>query len=386
MEKNKIEIKEMNFEQIETRKQEIKTMLDGDMELEALEALTNEVDALEQRRLDIKESVETRAKEIKEVVETEEAVILETRNAKEEKNTMTKEYGTDSMEYRNGFMKTLLGQELSEVEERAYLHTTVNTEAVIPKELQNMIYSNMEEQHPILADVQVLRSGAVISIAKHTAIVAGDARVVAEGEANEDEENTFVNVALVGKKFSKHIDISYELDAMSIPAFEDYLVQEIGARLGAAMAREIVRQIKEDLSEDNVVEAVAPGTLDLADVLGAMGALKGAGKVNIYTNNATLYGAIATLDSQHFGFLNNAQENISGQLLGNSIKSEDALDEGDVLFLDPKQFVWNEVRGITFETDRDIKKGVRTIAGHALASGTLTNDKAGSLITVGSAA
>lgn len=291
----------------------------------------------------------------------------------------------DKAEYRTAFLKTLLGEKLSEAETRAFTHTTANTAQVMPEELQNKIYSTMEEAHPLLADVQILRTGAVISIVKHTAIVAGDAKVVAEGVANDDEENTFVNVTLSGKDFSKHVDFSYRLGAMSIPAFEQYLVKEISDRIGAAMAKDIVTQIKADLAVANKFPAAVPGTLAKADVLKGFGLLKGTGKVFVYANNATFYGNIANMTGADglLSFIPNYQDQIAGQLFGKGIKEEDALAAGEVLLLDPTQFIYNVVQDIMLERDKDIKKHVHTIAGFAIAEGTLTNDKAGALITVG---
>ncbi len=387
-----MEIKDMDFKAIETRKAEITAMLDDkDLDIDKLEELDKEVDALEQRKLDIEKDVEVRKALLDKVAKAEDAEVIEIANSKhiEERNKMeTIKYDNTSVEFRNAFLKNLMGKELTEVEERAFLHTTANTGAVIPKELENKIYSNMEEQHPILADVNVFGTGTVISIAKHTAIVAGDAGKKGEGVANDDEQNTFVNVTLAGNKFTKHVDLSYELDAMSIPAFEQYLVQEIGARLGAAMARDIVAQIKTDAAAANKFEAATPGTLALEDFLKGLGQLKGAGKVYVYTNNTTLYNNIAAVegDAGRVSFVGNFQDGVAATLLGKGIKEEDAVADGELLILDPKQFTWNEVRGITFEQDRDIKKGVRTIAGHAIAEGTLTNDKAAVVIEVGAAA
>ena len=387
-----MEIKDMDFKAIETRKAEITAMLDDkDLDIDKLEELDKEVDALEQRKLDIEKDVEVRKALLDKVAKAEDAEVIEIANSKhiEERNKMeTIKYDNTSVEFRNAFLKNLMGKELTEVEERAFLHTTANPGAVIPKELENKIYSNMEEQHPILADVNVLRTGTVISIVKHTAIVAGDAAKKGEGVANDDEQNTFVNVTLAGNKFTKHVDLSYELDAMSIPAFEQYLVQEIGARLGAAMARDIVAQIKTDVAAANKFEAATPGTLALEDFLKGLGQLKGAGKVYVYTNNTTLYNNIAAVegDAGRVSFVGNFQDGVAATLLGKGIKEEDAVADGELLILDPKQFTWNEVRGITFEQDRDIKKGVRTIAGHAIAEGTLTNDKAAVVIEVGAAA
>ena len=377
-----LEVKNMNTEQIETRKTEILDLLDNGKDVD-MKALNEEVDALELRNKEIKESVETRNKLVKDVIKNGNVI------SKKEDNKMEKrEFGIESVEYRNAFLKKMTGQELTEIEERAYVHTTANTAAVLPAELQNKIYSNMEEQHPILRDVQILRSGVAISIVKHTAIVDGDAKVVAEGVANDDEQNTFVEVVLAGKKFSKHVDFTYELEAMALPAFQSYLVNELSDRLGAAMAKDIVDTIRTGLAADNKFAAALPETLALEDVLKGLGLLKGASQTFVYTNGATFYTGIAALQGRDglVGFIPNYAEQISGQLLGKAIKVEDALADGEVLVLDPKQFLYNIVRDITIESDKDIKKGVTTIAGHAIAGGSLTNDKAGVMLTVGSAA
>ena len=347
-----------------------------------LEQLTEERNSLVTERDNILGDIEKRKSLLNTVVNANNLDVIKDFQNNEKRSDDKKE--TD-INYRNAFLKNLLGEQLTEVEERAFVHTTVNTEQVIPEELQNKIYSTMEEAHPILADVQVLRTGTVITIVKHTAIVAGDAKIVAEGVANDDEQNTFVNVSLNGKDFSKHVDFSYRLGKMSIPAFEQYLVKEISDRIGAAMAADIYAQIKADLAVTNKFAAATPGTLALADVLKVLGLLKGTGKVNVYTNNETFYNEIATMEGVEgrLSFIPNYQEQIAGQLLGKGIKEEDAVTTGEVLVLDPTQFVYNIVQDIMLERDRDIKKHVHTISGFAIAEGTMTNDKAGAIITVG---
>ena len=348
-----------------------------------LDALTKERDDLVAERKSLIENAEKRQALINTVVNDDNATVV--RNFTPEKKEKETRFNAESPEYRTAFLKKLLGEELTELEERAFVHTTENTGEVIPTELQNKIYSNMEESHPILADVQILRTGAVISIAKHTAIVAGDAAQVNEATANDDEENTFVNVTLSGKDFSKHVDFSYRLGKMAIPAFEKYLVKEIGDRIGAAMAADIIAQIKLDLVAGNKFDAATPGTLALEDILKGLGSLKQTGRVYVYANNATFYGNIAKMEGAEglLSFIPNYQEAISGQLLGKGIKEEDALADGEVLILDPSQFIYNVVQDIMLERDRDIKKHVHTISGFAIAEGSMTNDKAGAIITVG---
>ena len=57
-----MEIKDMDFKAIETRKAEITAMLDDkDLDIDKLEELDKEVDALEQRKLDIEKDVRRKA-------------------------------------------------------------------------------------------------------------------------------------------------------------------------------------------------------------------------------------------------------------------------------------------------------------------------------------
>lgn len=85
-------------------------------------------------------------------------------------------------------------------------------------------------------------------------------------------------------------------------------------------------------------------------------------------------------------FIPDYQNAIVGQLLGIGIKQEDALAEDEILILDPGQYTENVVQPLLIERDKNIKTHVHTIAGIVISGGTMTNDKAGALITIGSAA
>ena len=169
---------------------------------------------------------------------------------------------------------------------------------------------------------------------------------------------------------------------MAIPGFENYLVTEISNRIGSALADDIVAQIKLDVNADNKI--ATGGALGSAHMLEALGKLKQTGRVYVYTNKTTLYGELATIEGEKekLTFLNNLQDNVSAQFIGKAIKEEDALADGEVLVLDPEQFMYNVVQDIMIERDKDIKKHVHTIAGFAIAEGVLTNDKAAAIITV----
>ena len=78
-----LEVKNMNTEQIETRKTEILDLLDNGKDVD-MKALNEEVDALELRNKEIKESVETRNKLVKDVIENGNVI------SKKEDNKMEK--------------------------------------------------------------------------------------------------------------------------------------------------------------------------------------------------------------------------------------------------------------------------------------------------------
>lgn len=384
----------MNKEELLKRLQEIidelkglQDSLSGDEEVnieeveEKSNSLIEEKRSIESKLKDLDDAKAKRNQLLNDIAEGRKGTVIKEINTTEEKGEERK-MNEDNTLYRSAFLKDLLGQKLTEAEERAYVHTTENTEVVVPEELQNKIYSTMEEKHPILADIQYLRTGAVISIVKHTAIVAGDAKEVAEGVANEDEENTFVNVSLAGKDFSKHIDFSYRLGKMSIPAFETYLVNEIGERLASVVAKDVVAQMKKDINAENKQTTAAGLTFE--DVTKALGSLKQVGTVNVYANNASIYGDIVNLKGEtgRDAFVPDYSNDISGRLLGKAIKEEDSLADNEILIVDANQFIWNEVQPLLIERDKNIKTHVHTISGIIIGEGALTNDKAGVLITV----
>lgn len=384
----------MNLEQILKRMNEIETEMKRDGA--DIDALNKEMDTLiaERKRLDSEASNEQKRQALLEKIANQNVgVKIRSFINEDEKNSVKSvEAYLESDEYRSAFVKEILGYEMNDEErkafdavQRAFVHTTENTSAVVPKNLQNAIYSQMEESHPILSDVTILRTGTVMTFVKHTTIDAGDAKNVAEGVANDDEQNTFVNVEITGQDISKHVDYSYRLGKMAIPAFETYLIKEIGDRIGSQWTKNIIAQIKKDLHADNKITVATTGTLALTDVTKALGKTKGVTRLVVYANNTTYYNNIVTLKGAEGqqAYIPNYADGLSGALLGNGIKQEDALADGEILILDPSKYMENVVQDLLIERDKDIKKHVHTISGIVISGGTMLNDKAGALITVG---
>lgn len=288
-------------------------------------------------------------------------------------------------EYKNAFLKTLLGRELTEMENVAYVHTTTQENAPVPTEMLNEIWDLIYGEHHILEDITIYRTGTIMEIMKHTEVKQGKAKQVAEGEANDDEQNTFVKVTLTGKDFSKHVDISYAMQEMSIPAFEAYLKNEIATGIGEELAKAVIAAIGTGIATENKIETAAAGTVSYKDLTKLFGQLKRVGSLNIYATRNTIYNQLVGLtnDSGTPIFQQVINPNVEGALFGAQIKTEDAVADGTILVGDGKKFVFNMIQDIMVESAKDIKKHVVTHSGYARGEGALIDGKAFAQLTLG---
>ena len=368
------ELTEMSVDELLQRQQELAEDIPEEkrdaMTTEEIEQRANDLEAVK-NELEARKQAAAKMEEIRKQV-AEDTGIKPVAKFEEERKM---EFTTESKEYRSGFLKELLGQELSAEERSAvdYVATTGDTTHgaayVLPRQMLDNIWDLIDEQHAILADIDIYRTGTILEIAKRTSISQGDAAGVNENAANDDEINEFAKVTLTGKDFSKHVDISYAMSKMAVDTFESFLTREIADRMGAALAADILTQINSDY--DSSHNAVSTGTalkIAFTDVAGALAVLKNAkGQCTVYGSHATIYkylvGMVDTTGRPIFQV--DAQEGREGTLIGCPVKVEDGIS-GDVLWIGyPKQVVGNMVQDIMVESDRDIKKHVITYAGYA---------------------
>lgn len=293
-------------------------------------------------------------------------------------------YNAASPEYRSAFLKNLLGEDLNAEERAAFVHTTTNTPNVLPVTMLNRIWDLVSTEHSIMGDITIYRTGTILEVVKHTAITQGDAKVVAENAANDDEQNTFVKVTLSGKDFSKHVDISYAMERMSIDALEQYLTSEIARQLGAAMAADVIAQIGTDMASGNKKSTAKASTVTFAEVAGLFGSLARVSNVVVYAKRSTIYKYLVGMvdTSGRPIFQTTAQQGAAGSILGAIIKVEDAVADNKMLIGDPSKVVYNMVQDIMIESDRDIKKHVTTYSGYARGQGALIDGAAFAELTV----
>lgn len=364
-------------EEIESRLAAISAGIDADGA--DIDALTEEVRALKEELRQLDEAAEKRKKLRAEVSNGAGETV---RRFGQQPEART--YGAGSEEYRNAFLKNLLGLDMTSEERAAFVHTTANTSDVLPTTMLNSIWDLVSERHAIMGDITIYRTGTILEVVKHTAIVQGAAKSVSENTANDDEQNTFVKVTLSGKDFSKHVDISYAMERMSIDALERYLIDEISASLGDAMADDVVTQIGTDMTAGNKVNSAGDSALTFKELAALFGKLKRVGAVTVYATRATIYNyLVGMVDTTGRPiFQPSAQAGQEGAILGAQIKVEDSIADNVVLVGDARRVVYNMIQDIMIESDKDIKKHVTTYSGYARGSGALIDPDSFAQLTI----
>ena len=222
------------LEKIEARLDEIEKELNSDAAdektEEELDEMEEEVRSLKSEKTKILNAAKKRSSLEKEIAEGRTGVDITTNILNGGNNNMQERtFDAASKEYRSAWAKSLMGQELTEVEKRAY----AQVDAAIPTEVADQFFEKMKKLAPMLDEITLLR-------------VAGNVKFYAEGvrnSATKHTENaevasaadTMVAVTLGGFEFMKVISISKSAKAMSISAFEKWIVDMLAGDIARAI-------------------------------------------------------------------------------------------------------------------------------------------------------
>lgn len=383
-----MKLKEFNAKVAELKAEGAKLAQAG--KLEEAEAKKKEIEALE---ASFQAEKEAQAEE--NAINRGSAVQVDMQNEQKlgEENIMEKVFDASSVEYKNAFLKHISGRDdqMTKMENAAFVHTTSNTPDVLPTTMLNQIWDLVSKNHVIAGDITQYKTGTILEVVKHTAIVKGAAGTVSENAAPaNDEQNTFVKVTLSGKDFAKTVEISYAEAEMSIEALEGYLVQEIATSMGEAIADDIIATLKatgtgtNGIATANRVETKTVSKMVFADIAGAFALVKRANNMTVYCTRATLFNRLAQLEDTagHLIYQPSATVGVPGTLLGAPVKIEDSLADDEILIGDPKRIVSNVISDIMVETDKDIKVHKYIYSGYARMECALVDPESMALLTV----
>jgi len=216
-----MELNEMTLQDVEARLSAIDGEIEGATEVEAVNALAEEKRNLIERQKTLADLAQRKedAKKLEQGIVR--GKIHEEGTKMEEKRT----FAVDSAEYRDAFLKMLMGKELSAEERGAMDSGDASGGAAIPTITLDKIIQKLGKAAPILDEIDVMHIEGNVTIGVEATV--NEAALHTENAQITGAGDTLVKVSLGGYEIVKIIPISAKLSAMSINAFENWLVNNL---------------------------------------------------------------------------------------------------------------------------------------------------------------
>lgn len=359
-----MELKEMEVSALLERRAAIAAEIDApEADLDALEEEARSINAeLESRKAEEAKRNEIRAAVAAGAGEVLDSIETKTENKEERKEMFT----TDTKEYRDAFMANLVGR--ATVEQRAILadNSAYGDGLALPVALDNQIWDQINNDHPILRDVDILRSGIAIKVTRMTPTAVTKKM---DSAASSEQTMTGVDVVLVGADYHTYVTLSYAEAKMSQGAMERFLVKEVADALGDALAKDVFARILSDAGNAQKVTPAQGSTL-FENVKAALALATQARRPVVYAPATSYYEII--------GAIQQGSPFNMGAALGIEVRLDNAATK--VTVVDPGLFVLNIIHDTMVETQRDAKDACFIIGSYLRAEGTLRKVKAAAYI------
>ena len=269
-----------------------------------------------------------------------------------------------SAEYRNAFLKSLQGKQLTEAEKRIFTLVPDTAGAAVPTQTANMIFDNMTKIAPMLNEIQLLRVAGNLRFAVQG--VRNAAAAHAEGAAVVPAADTMVTVTLTGFEFMKVIRISATIQTMGIDAFEQWIVKILGEDLAVQIDNEIINGTTvtggitgAQVWADGVNQITYVGNVSYANIRGLIALLPSTfdGNAKFLMNKAMFYNQIMGVADANGNLLATPDLASPGKyvILGYPVLIDDNLTTAEAYLGDFKQVVGNLSADIRI--DRSVESG-----------------------------
>lgn len=379
--------RDKSLEEIETRAGEIKGTIENDPEADIIN-LNVEISGLNQAKENIKDKEQDKAKGSDDNVEQRSYNPITGQQFKGHQE-INKDNVFGSNEYRSAFFKTMLGQDLSNIEQRAFntaqeveqraegFASSSNSSAVLPETTLNEVISKARTQGGLIAHVRNFNIPTKVKVPIGTPSSRANWHV--EGQEVQAERPDTVSIQFDGNEIIKVFSISVKAQTMSIQAFEQYLVQELTQAVvetidyalvngtGNEQGQGILTGITWDTS--NTVELTGAYT-DFTKALALMKRGYNAG-AKFAMSNATLYNTVyGVMDAnQRPIFIQDAQNESVGYIFGKEVILDDHIEDGTILLGNFQYAGFNLPQGIALEksTESSFRSGLIDFRAMAIA-------------------
>ena len=365
-----MELKDMNIEQLEERKSAIVAELDNEgADLDALEAEMKSINA----EMDARAAIEAQKVEIREAVASGKVEAEVVKTFTEERKTMEKNFTVDGAEYRQAWLKNLMGLELN-AEERAAI---TGTDAIPTETLDKII--NVLKENALLGKIDMLQIPGYVKIPIYA--TNNDATWT---DTATDSADVIGSITLQPKQLIKTIEVPATVDKMSISAFERYITEALANKIESALQKAVIAGTGTTEPVGIITAAtVHTGTftkaaVTKADLLAEMGDLPSEyqnGACWIMPSKVFFAEVMAIADHNDFTNVNNG---FDYKLFGKDVVFDDnakVSTKDAILYGQPKAYRVNLGEGV--KVDKDMSVGFRSNSavyrGVCLADGNLDN-------------
>lgn len=256
---------------------------------ETLDALSEELDAIEERKAILKAEAEEKRAAMTAVLEGEGKVIEETKQ--EERKTMSNREIRNTDEYRHAFMEYLKSNaELDKLnaEQRALLtENATNGVIAVPVSVEERIRTAWENDEIMQRITRTFFKGNLK--VGFEASATGATFHVEGGEAVDPQTLTISYTELIPQMAKKVVEVSDEVLANN-DALEDYLYDELEYYIVKLVAGTAVAKIV--ASSYTASYTMAGATPSAADIIGAAGLLGGEASNPVVITTRPIYSAI----------------------------------------------------------------------------------------------
>ena len=368
---------EMNVEQLEARATELRGLpVDDSVSTDELEARVNELEAIEDE-LEAREKRAAAEEALRQQVAAGNDPV--TKEFKmEDKNMEENRFAIDTPEYREAFLKNLQGKELT-AEERTAVAAAA---AVIPTVTMNEIIHKLE-LNPLISAVDITNIPGYVKYPVEN--VVNEANWIDMGTAATDSTDSVSYFTLGAYKLIKTLEIDADVEAMSIDAFEAWLVSRLVNKIekavdagiiagGGSTSGECLGITKVKTTNDATFKRASINWQGLTTI---MGKLKGQyhADAKFVFNPEFFFGKIIGMvdSSNNRVVVLDPQGPVKYNVLGYPAIIDANLGTEEFLFGDLKAYKFNFAKSIEVRksSEAEFRKGSQVYRGMTLADGRL---------------
>lgn len=356
-----------SLEEIETRAGQIKGTIENDPNADIVK-LNIEIEGLNQAKENINEKE-------KENMEQRSFNPITSQQIKGH-NEVPKDNIFGSKEYRSAFFKTMLGQNLTDIEQRTFnkameqqeaeyrkgeFASASNSSAVLPEQTLNEVIRLARTQGGLINHVRRFNMPTKIKIPIGTPTDKAQWHTEGEEVSAERPQATFVQFD--GHEIVKVFSISVKAKTMSVSAFESYLVEELTNAVvetldytlingtGSNQGEGILKGV--EWSETNSFEMTGSYT-DFTKALALMKRGYSAG-AKFVMSNTTLYNTVYNLmdNNKRPLFVSDLQNESVGHILGKEVVIDDYVPDGTIILGNFNYLGYNLPEGMMLEQSRE---------------------------------